>query len=213
MISKVLNHLRRRAAPLARPLALTCGGVLLAGVLAPGAVLAQSQGPGGLVIPGGGGYAIPPSAVPSVPISPYYQSAAPPWNQPPTNIQDGYGNGWGPEGRRCLQARMLSGVVASDDRQVILRFGGDTFYRVRLTKACPALTMSGANVAGVTRSTGGMICDAYDVQLKVVAGDGTVNHCGAATLKRMTTAQVKAASNAPPSPAAISGPRDEGAGP
>jgi hypothetical protein len=199
MICKVLNHLRRRAAPSARPLALACAGALSAGVLAPGAVLGQQ---GGLVVPGGGGYAVPQSFVPSVPISPYYQSATYPPNQAP-NIQDmqnsdrnRYGTNYRPPeaNTMCVQARTLTGVVASDDRQVILRFGRDAFYRVRLSKACPALLMGGANVAGVTRSTGGLICDAYDVQLKVVAGDGTVNRCGGATLKRMTVAQVQAAS-------------------
>ena len=188
MISKVLKHLQRS------PTGAACASVLLAGVLAPGAVLGQA--PPTITIPGGGGYAIPQSSVPSVPISPYYQSAAPPWGQGEfrPDLQTGFGGNFSPGSKTCLPGRMLSGIVASDDREVILRFGRDSLYRVRLSKACPALLMSGASVAGVTRSTGGIICDAYDVQLKVVAGDGSVSHCAAASLHRMTTAQIQAAS-------------------
>lgn len=165
MISEVLNRLRERAPPAARPMALACAGVLLAGVLTPAAGLGQQGGN---------------------PFAALDRQA---------DIHDQTGTGWGPEARSCLQARNFSGVVASDDRQVTLRFGDDTFYRVGLTKACPALAMSGAKVAGVTRSTGGMICDAYDVQLRVVSGDGTVSHCTGASLTPMTTADVKAASS------------------
>ena len=207
MISKILNQLWRSSAATARrpdrrgavaPLALACFGVLLGGVLAPKTALGQ----GGLVIPGGGGYAIPPQNMPQgVPISPYYQPN--PFGQQydrQQGVDDGYGRSLPPQvNRTCLQARTLSGVVASDDREVILRFGRDGLYRVRLTKACPALLMPGANVAGVTRSTGGMICNPYDVELKVVAGDGSTSRCTGATLSRMTAAQVKAAS-APTSP-------------
>ena len=189
MISKVLNHLGRST------VAATCVGVLLAGVLVPRAVLGQGAmgGPPTVTIPGGGGWAIPQSAIPSGPVYPW---AGPSSQQPLEDHGGGYYGGWGPQGygSTCLRARTLSGAVASDDRQVILRFGRDALYRVRLTKACPALLMRGANVAGVTRSTGGMICNAFDVELKVVAGDGSVSRCTGATLRRMTTGQVSSAS-------------------
>ena len=180
---KVLDQLARPSA------AAACAGVLLAAVLIPATVLGQA-GPPTMTIPGGGGWAIPMSAVPSGPVYPWAGQNT--TAEPDTHY--GNGDGFQGNGRACLQAHMLSGVVASDDRQVILRFGRDDFYRVRLSKACPALVMTGANVAGVTRSTGGIICDAYDIQLKVVAGDGSVSHCTGATLKRMTTPQIAAAS-------------------
>ena len=186
MNSKVLNRLGRPSA------AAACAGGLLAGVLIPATVLGQA--PPTMTIPGGGGWAIPQSAVFTGPIYPW---GVPTWpREPQQDHAGGYYGGWDPQanGSVCLRGPLLSGVVASDDRQVILRFGRGDFYRVRLTKACPALVMTGANVAGVTRSTGGIICNAYDVELKVVAGDGSVSHCTGATLKRMTTAQVAAAS-------------------
>ena len=173
-------------------LALACVGVLLAGVLAPKTVLGQ----GGLVIPGGGGYAIPPSFVPSGPVNPWAPSGPPP--EPDTHYGPGPGPGtyFGPEpdGLGCLRARALSGVVASNDREVILRFGRGVFYRVALTRACPALLGPGAHVAGVTHSSGGLICKSFDVELDVVASDGSVSHCTGDTLSKMSTAEVKTAS-------------------
>ena len=140
--------------------ALACAGILLAGVLVPGAVLADYVAP----------------QAPGDALTPY--SAA----------------GWGPEGSACLQAHALSGVAASNKRVVILRFGSTDFYRVRLTKDCPALLGPGTHVASVTRSTGGNICRAFDVELTVVAGDGAVSHCTGGALHRMSTAEVAAVS-------------------
>jgi hypothetical protein len=195
MICGVLDHLRpsaSAAAPrscrggaLMRP-GLACVGVLLAAALSPGAVLAQYQMPS-------------PAPMTSPPNTPVGPPGYTPYN-PPANLTYGDSSPFtnaGPEGQGCLRARALSGVVASNPREVILRFGGNAFYRVRLAKDCPALVKPGANVAGVSRSTGGVICGSYDVVLKVVAGDGSVSRCGAATLSKMSAAEVKAAS-APP---------------
>jgi hypothetical protein len=155
--------------------------ILIASVLAPSVVFGQQ---GGLVLPGGGGYAIPQSAVPSGPVSPYAPPSGPP------NIQDGYGKAFGFQdgGRRCLQASTLSGVVASNDREAILRFGRDSFYRVRLSKACPALAAPGAHVTSVAR--GRDICSSGDVELKVASDDGSITSCPASSLNRMGGAEV-----------------------
>lgn len=174
MISKGLDELGPTIAM--RRLGLAGAGAMVAGLLAPQAVLAQAQG-----------WSPPPIS----PMSSFLESQQSPAPVPPLY---GSGTNTGADGSECLYARMLSGVVASDDRRVILRFGADAFYRVRLTKACPALVTRGANVAGVTRSTGGMICNPFDIQLKIVGGDGSVSHCAGATLDRMTTAQVRAVS-------------------
>ena len=164
-------------------LALTCAGVLSASVLAPGMVLAQYQMPS-------------PNPMTTPPGTPVGPPGYTPYN-PPAQLTYGanspFQNG-ASGGRDCLRARALSGVVASNDRQVILRFGGTDFYRVRLTKDCPALVQPGANVAGITRSSGGLICRPFDVELKVVAGDGAVSHCTGDTLEKMSKAEVAAAS-------------------
>jgi hypothetical protein len=100
---------------------------------------------------------------------------------------------WGPEGgARCLQAHALSGVAASNDREVLLRFGRDIFYRVRLTRACPALLEPRAHVSSATRSTGGLICNPFDLELDIVAGDGSVSHCTGAAIIRTSAGQFKA---------------------
>ncbi len=139
-------------------LTLACAGVLLAGVLAPRAVLAQYSAP---QAPGDG-------------LTPYADPA------------------FGPEaGPGCLQARKLSGVAVSNDREVTLRFG-TAFYRVGLTRDCPALVQRGAHVAGITRSTGGLICRPFDVELKIVAGDGAVSYCTGGALHKMSKAEVAA---------------------
>jgi hypothetical protein len=95
------------------------------------------------------------------------------------------------QGRQCLQSSDMTGVVASNDHEVILRFGRDNFYRVRLSRACPALVGPGANVASVKSSTGGIICNGFDVKLKVVAGDGSVSSCTGDTLAKMSSSEVK----------------------
>jgi hypothetical protein len=114
------------------------------------------------------------------------------WPSPPANNQGYSGNSWVPQ-QQCIDGHALSGVVASNDRDVILRFGRGAFFRVRLTRACPALIQPGANVAGVTRGFGGAICRPSDVELKIVASDGSVTRCVGDTFTLMSTAEVKAA--------------------
>ena len=94
---------------------------------------------------------------------------------------------------QCFLAGGLTGVVAPDDRDVILRIGRDAFYRVRLSGACPALAQPGAQVLGIGRGASA-ICRPSDVELKVAAAGGAVSRCGAETLHRMSLAEVKAAS-------------------
>ncbi len=96
------------------------------------------------------------------------------------------------QGLQCLQARALSGVVASNDRDVILRFGRADFYRLGLGKACPALLEPGAQVVDIEHGSN-LICVARDVELKVVAGDGAVSRCAAHSLNRMSKAELAAA--------------------
>lgn len=161
-------------------LGLAGAGVLLASVLAPNAVLAQPYPgylpPGGAFSPWGVPNGGPPTA--GVDYRPVYVPS----------------DGNPSDGNSCLRASALSGVVASNDREVILRFGGSTFYRARLTGACPSLTQPGAHVAGVARYLPAVICRPSDVKLKVVSGNGAVSRCAAETLDMMTAAQVNAAS-------------------
>jgi len=165
-------------------LGLACAGLLLAGVLAPRPVVAQTYIPAAAA-------PMPPYSMPSGPVGP---PGYIPYN-PPAELTYGATSPFRDSERlRCLRASALSGVVASNDREVVLRFGRDTFYRVRLTKACPALLMAGAHVAEVTHSSGGLICRPFDVELKVVAGDDSVSHCTGDTLSKMSRAEVKTAS-------------------
>ncbi len=143
--------------------ALACIGVLLTGVLAPRAVLAQSMADR---MAGMG------ASSPAVNTGP--------WTAPYAN------------GAQCFPARALSGVVASDARDVILRIGRADFYRLRLTRACPALLEPGAHVDIQSGPT--IICGPADLELRVAAGDGPVSRCAADTLSRMSMAEVKAAS-------------------
>jgi len=158
---------------------LTCA-VLLTAVLAPAAVLAQAVGNVST-----GGY---PASAP----------AAPNWSG-----SSGSGDALMPYGgldgaapgsnASCLRASALSGVVASNDREAILRFGQNAFFRLRLSKACPALLQQGAHVVSVTRG-GTDICEPDDVELRVAAVDGSISRCGAADFRKMSAAQVKGAS-------------------
>ena len=143
---------------------LVCAGVLLAGVLVSGAVLAQSMGERMASL-----------GVVSPPVDPSY---GPLFDQP---------------GLQCVQARALSGVVASNDREVIFRFGAANFYRLRLNKACPALLEPGAQVVDIKRGSD-IICGPGDVELKVAVADGPVSRCTVGSLSRMSTAEVKTAS-------------------
>ena len=141
---------------------LACVGVLFAVVLAPGALLAQTAA----------------DRMNGLGVSPQ------PVN--PQGIPASFGQG------QCLQARALSGVVASNDRDVILRFGRADFYRLKLTSACPALVEPGAQVVDIEHGSN-LICVARDVELKVVAGDGAVSRCAAHSLNRMSKAELAAA--------------------
>ncbi len=145
---------------------LACLGVLAAVALAPAAVLAQE------VIP-------PPS--PALGSNPW-QGA----NPSPMGSE-----AFGPGGatQQCLQPRALSGAVASNDRDVILRFGRDVFYSVRLARACPALLEAGAHVVNIQRRSE-LICRADDMELAVAAGDGQVSRCRVASMSRMSTAEL-----------------------
>jgi hypothetical protein len=172
-MTAILKFHRRGAK---RRLALACAGVLSVNVLAPSAILAQyapgsfAVGPGGVVAPTNGSAFL----------------------SPPAGENQGYA--YNPSGSpRCLPARALSGVVASDDRKVILRFGSNVFYRLRLTRACPALIAPGAHVVGVTRGNGADICGADDVELRVAADDGSVSRCNVDRMSRMSQAEIQAA--------------------
>ena len=183
-------------------LGLACVGALLAAVLVPKPGLGASapSGPPPTVSIPGGAAPIPQSYVQS-----YTQQYGPitPWGAAgvsrgqPGQPDTYHGPQTGPEvdGAGCLRGRTLSGVVASNDREAILRFGRASFYRVRLTRACPALLAPGAHVAGVTRSSGGLICNPFDVELKVVAANGAVSRCTGDTLRRMSATQVSAAAH------------------
>jgi|WetSurMetagenome_2_1015567.scaffolds.fasta_scaffold233487_1 hypothetical protein len=142
--------------------ALVCVGVLLAGVLGQGAVLAQSR------MAGGGAASMPPT----------------PYDAPSYGSQFPHS-----EGPVCLPARALSGVVASNDHEVILRFGRADFYRLRLTRACPALVAPGAHVVGIAGA-----CSASYMELKVAGADGSVSRCAAGAPRQMSAAEVNAAS-------------------
>ncbi len=144
--------------------ALACVGVLLASLLAPRTLLAQSMADR---MAGMGAS------------TPAANTGA--WTAPYAN------------GAQCFPARALSGVVASDARDVILRIGRADFYRLRLTKDCPTLLEPGAHLVDIEHSPT-LICGPADVELKVAAGDGSVSRCKADTLSRMSMADVKAAS-------------------
>ncbi len=144
--------------------ALACVGVLLAGVLAPGAICAQ------------------PMAERFDSLGVVTQPVNPTWGPPTTDRG------------QCVQARTLSGVVASNDRDVIFRFGRAEFYRLRLTNPCPALLEPGAHVVDIKRGSTVIICDPRDMELKVAVGQGPVSRCTVDSLNRMSTAEVKAAS-------------------
>jgi hypothetical protein len=157
---------------------LTGAGALLAILLTPGALLAQMMS-----MPSRPGAPSPGADAPQGPIDP--------WWRPPTE-PNGASN---PNGLpQCLRARTLSGVVASNDREVILRFGRDSFYRVRLAKACPSLVAPGSHVVGVARSSDGDICDSRDLDLRIASSDGSTSSCRADRLSKMSTAEVTAAS-------------------
>ena len=144
--------------------ALACVGVLLAVAMAPGALLAQTMDERIL----GATDTTPPfNPGPSV---------------PPASGDPG----------QCLEPRALSGVVAPNDRDVILRFGRADFYRLKLTRACPALVEPGAQVVSIQRDSAA-VCLARDMELKVVVGDGLVSRCGVRSLDRMSKADLAAA--------------------
>ena len=144
--------------------ALACVGVLLTVGLAPGALFAQTLDERIL------------GAV----------DTTPPFNPGPS-VPPASG---GPQ--QCLEPRALSGVVASDDRDVILRFGRAEFYRLKLTRACPALVEPGAQVVSIQRDSAA-VCLARDMELKVVVGDGLASRCGVRSLDRMSKGDVAAA--------------------
>jgi hypothetical protein len=156
----------------ARPV-LVCFGALMVGGLAPSAVLAQVPASLPPNMSGGAqGY----SAFNPVQVAPY-----------------GTGTASGASYRLvCAKAEALTGVEASNDHEAILRFGGGGFFRVGLSKACPALVAPGAHVVGVSRGAR-VLCEPVDVQLKVAAADGTISKCSAATLSWVNAGEATAA--------------------
>jgi hypothetical protein len=151
---------------------MVCIAALLAGALAPGPILAQVSASLPQNMSGGAqGY----SAFNPAQVAPY-----------------GTSTGSGASYRfMCAKAGALTGVAASNDREAILRFGGGGFFRVRLSKACPALMEPGAHVVGVSRGAQ-LLCEPEDVQLKVAAVDGTISKCSVSTLSWENASDVTA---------------------
>jgi hypothetical protein len=123
-------------------------------------------------------------------------------NQQSQPTSEGYGpngsndSGWGPEANLgpspCVPASALSGMASSDELHAIIRFGKNRYYRLRLSKACPALLEEGAHVVSATRGPA-LICEPDDVELKVVSRDGSISRCPIYDMNRMHTAEAAAA--------------------